>query len=1540
VLAKRLATVTTAYWQSHVRLANDKVARDLDSHLLALLQSDIKNERLSGIAAITALINSPNETNSARISRTTLALTILENDVVPKHADDIDTAEETAALVATFSRTRGVASSEVIDVMLSRAIRKLLQAPPGKCSRKSLGTVHSAILVKALAQKNSRLILDNVRLITAALCELTRDRIPAVRAAGVAALSAILEACADEVPNNPPWPTQPYLEIALSTIICELDAQLEPLVVPAFAGSSISSRCAHAIVGSLAIIRSLLANAATRLLLLAPPSPQNGNIDIYGTKFASCVSALMQAQSPTIHHAVADLLPALASADPVRFCSDGFLDKSYAFLASSAEDSSASLRERTYAVVSLGRIAENVGEDLFAGYLDRALRFSSSLLRKRAIFVESGVGSGADGRVCKQLRAPIFPPSVALDFVHTLAETSSVGNPCFVKHVRNGLLAMMLHTGCSRSLFSVLKRVAAVIPELEQQIQEGLLQNAAAVLKPYSVQHTANTPAELLFVVQTPENMTPGFASALDEACAERSESRIVLTATGCMCEDFEIMMHADDEICFPEDIGNTNDADTSDLGLDSRCSGSDDSCPRTDSTIIALNALTTYEFSVLPESRLVSFANDHIVGYFESVSVRVRRLAAQACAAVTLSPAEQCVRKHEQTSVAEHLRGEVFCILLHLTSIAAVDPSRCVRLTALKSLENPTFTSFLAQPEALSHLSACLHDEDFSVRTKAISLISSVKIKNGVTVRSSLHTLALDIMTILRCSTATFTKVRAQAARLMQIVTQDYIEIVDSCGEKIVAVLIACLEEQLEYLDEMDASVAIPILHAVADIAESVDVNLKPHANVIVPLLIDAVLDVDTSDAEFGVASLRALTRVVQNTEHVIKPYEFSPYLLPHILTLIRPGPDVALRLQAVILLGVIGAVNPDCKEFRYAALNSFAPMGSRSTRADALCTQDIEALVTDIWRHCGPGHDATYAFGGSACAEEVGIQGMTAATSFPHQQRRQHMQNTAVGHETRQYKKPQLFANGPEGVDFAWIHQELRCEVPVCAQPSLRMESLASCLGSSPAGSKRFFISAVLSALHKTTLSARCTQQQVDAVTGIVRLLQVIKGIEEYAYYLPTIVPPILWILRPMCQTGKTTPLSSNRGVILSCLTAIVDIVGDEYAPYVTSTVSLCHKYLTHVEAGYRHSAVRPIMNLLIMLRSVRGNDFRPYVAYMLDPSIRALIADRSERREATSAVLDAIRAFGFLLMQHASIVFPALTLVMEDISAPLHIRQQAIVTLTHAIHDMSPIGSRISSIIHPLVRVLAEADRFSDIGRDDMLQLGPYAAASLSELARITPQTFLVFVPTVAQALLRSGLSCTNGERMALEAQLGGANAEATAAILSLGAGVPCGTVVEPIFVTDFEGETDRILCQAPLRADDLRALRIHDPYTTDSTVLLAEFSVNLNSSAVQWTRWIDALSETLFWMSHAPEIRSVAFVCERHPELSRELFNVAFLSCWETLSDRDSQQTIADALHAILKAPHLPIYVGHIILDVLKFMKDAGRALPVPTELQKY
>ena len=1537
LLAKRLATVTSTYWQTHVRLANDKVSRNLDSHLLALLLSDIKNERLSGIAAFTALINSPNEMYSARISRAALAVNILENHVFPKHADDINTAEATAALVATFSRTRGVGSTGVIDAMLSRAIYKLLQAPPGKCSRNSLATLHSAVVLKALAPTNSRLILDNINLITAELCALTRDDIPAVQAAGVAALAAILEALAEEAPNNPAWPTLPYLEIAFSTITYELDAQLEPDVVPASAGSSIPSICVPAVVGSLALIRTLLANSAARLLILAPPSPQNGNIDIYGTKFAAWASTFMQAQSFAIRHAVAELLPALAAADPDRFCSGGLLEKSYAFLASRAEESSVSARERTDAVVALGRIAENVGKDMFSGYLDRALRLSSVLLRRRVFCGESGVHSGAGGRICKALDTTFVPPSIALDFVRILADVSGNGNPCFDRHVRNCLLTMMLHTGCSKSLFSVLKRVVAVIPDLEQQVQQGILQNAAAVLHPYGPQRTARLPGELLFVVQTSENTTPGFASALEEACVECSESRIILNTTGGMCEDLEIMMHTDDQICFPEDVGNTSDEDGSISGIDSRRPGSDDFCPRTDPTTIALNALKTCEFSALPESRLVSFVNEHILGYFESMSVLVRRLAAQACAAIILSPAGQCVTEHEQTGVAEHLRGEVFCILLHLTSLAAADPSRCVRFTALKSLEDPTFTPFLAQPEALRHLETCLHDEDFSVRAKAISLMSSAKIKNGVMVCAALQNLVLDIMTILRCSTTTFAKVRAQAARLMQLVTQGYIEIVESCGERIVAVLIACLEEQLEHLDEVDASVAVPILHAMADIAESVHVDLKPHANVVLPLLTDAVLEVDTSDAEFAVASLRALARVIQNTEHVIKPLDYSPHLLPHLLTLIRSDPDVTLRLQAVILLGVIGAVDPDCEEFRYAALDSFELIGCVSTRSAALCRRNIEALVKEGQRRSGPGHDATHAFSASTCAEEVGIQEMTAATCFQHQQRSHHMQNAALVHEAREYEKPSLFANGPDGVDFSWLRQELQREVPVWAQPVLRIESLASCLGRPPTGSKRFFISAVLGALHKTMLSVRCTQLHVDAVTAIVRLLQVIKGIGECAYYLPAIVPPILWMLRPMCQNGRTMPFSNNRGVILSCLTAVVDIAGDDYAPYVTSTVSLCHKYLTDVEAGYRHAVARPVMNLLIMLRSVRGNEFRPYVAYMLDPSIRVLVEDRSERREASSAVLDAIRAFGFLLQQHASIVVPALALVMEDSSAPFQIRRQAIVTLTHAIHEMCPIGARISSIVHPLVRVLAEADRFSGVEGDDTLRLGPYAAASLSKLARITPQAFLVFVPTIAQALLRSGLSRTNGERIILEAQLVGANAEATAAILSLDVGLLGVAVDKPSFVTDFEDESDRILCQAPLHPGDLRALRIRNPYTTDATVLLAELDADLNSSAGQWTRWIDSLSATLFWLSHAPEIRSVAFACERHPELSRDLFTIAFLSCWETVADRDSQQQIADALDAILAAPHLPIYVGHIILDVFKFMDDVGRALPVPTEL---
>jgi hypothetical protein len=69
------------------------------------------------------------------------------------------------------------------------------------------------MLVTALAPTNQILILPQVGLITAALCDIARVANRAVRDTGVAGLHAILSVCANErLPNGVPLSAPTYLD--------------------------------------------------------------------------------------------------------------------------------------------------------------------------------------------------------------------------------------------------------------------------------------------------------------------------------------------------------------------------------------------------------------------------------------------------------------------------------------------------------------------------------------------------------------------------------------------------------------------------------------------------------------------------------------------------------------------------------------------------------------------------------------------------------------------------------------------------------------------------------------------------------------------------------------------------------------------------------------------------------------------------------------------------------------------------------------------------------------------------------------------------------------------------------------------------------------------------------------------------------------------------------------------------------------------------------------------------------------------------------
>lgn len=100
----------------------------------------------------------------------------------------------------------------------------------------------------------------------------------------------------------------------------------------------------------------------------------------------------------------------------------------------------------------------------------------------------------------------------------------------------------------------------------------------------------------------------------------------------------------------------------------------------------------------------------------------------------------------------------------------------------------------------------------------------------------------------------------------------------------------------------------------------------------------------------------------------------------------------------------------------------------------------------------------------------------------------------------------------------------------------------------------------------------------------------------------------------------------------------------------------------------------------------------------------------------------------------------------------------------------------------------------------------------------------------------------------------------------------------------------------------------------------------------STKEDWMEWIRRLSVELLKQSPSHALRACVFLASVYTPLARELFNAAFVSCWNELYDQYKDELIM-SLEVALKAPNIPPEIIQILLHLAEFMEHDNRMLPI-------
>ncbi|CAN8069739.1 unnamed protein product [Agarophyton chilense] len=1532
----------------------------LNRRLQALLSSERQLDRLAAIAAVTALLKTKSEDIQDRAQRAGNAVRMLFRT----RNTDIATAKAAATLVGALADLNNALATRAVDYALTNAINVIgnrHNEEPSPAS--SSDRARSALVITQLADtsKSSHIVFrfqENLRI---QLWHVVFDPALSVREQGVQALQAVLNNVLDMADT-------PLAKKAMNDVIERVRLSLLSNVEDARLPKRKQQRLDAIVHGALLMTSSLLRSKQSRVYLLSLSRDMCSLV----IRYQKCTNAM-------IRETVADILPLLVQLDSSIFKGD-FLRELHKSAMALIRNTSFPSQERGRCLVSLAAITEEIsGQDL------------SPLLRDMLDTCREALVFHVNGKIDKCL-----PKETVLKAIGHMARGSR-GNSVFAHFIEDGIIPLIMSTDFTGCLVRTMDDVGRAVPSMAHIVRENLVSLIAVTLKcrmpggqespeqwnekTRDRQQPLRKGGSVQFVRNTSLTNFGGFrVGGADKLLSNQEHVKVdkaldyfkqfPLTPELHRTES-DLELDTDANIIGIDGLldrpsGSQASSSAPELSVQSLPELSNAASDRENSPCVALKAIVTYSFTGMCTSDLTAFTNEFIVGFLQSNSVKVRALAVAATAKMLETTVSAYLSAERNRERSIRLTPEVHSIFSQLLSLAVADPSKDVRFIALRSLGKKCFLSYLLQFEMLDTLFTSFHDESAALRRAALSLASRLCHRHPAQVIPALRRHLFYLLTVLRLSGTHFARNRRDATILIYTLTLHAKNLVEPYTRSVMNTLLYCLREAKK---RNDYPVIMPIFLTIAEMGGTMSrFNLSPYREELVPLIVSTILQFQSCEAAMRKAALRALTGLIQNTGFVIKPYDTHPGLLPGLVQLLTVETDQSVRLEAEILIGSLGAVNPENHKYanlpRFLERRQYAQARNMSSSSqDRGTLRNYASFVSGI--QVGPAstcHLASSKLGavtGSIqsgfTGKKEGVQGKDASISrrnYGDGNADQKGSQNAILNPTARSQDIEpaiaLFAYGGEhfesmiGCRSMWDTDELE-------NMSL-VEELDHPFTNSP----NYFPSVALDQLNLIISNPRQRSHHKEAVKAIVNIVR--SSGSKCAHFLPAVVPRILWLLgrcaRPESTSWVTFTELENQ--IMIRLQELISIAGFDYMPYVCDTVLLVWKFLKHL--GNMPLCVINVCNLLSKLRIAIGDHFAPIIPTVLPYLLACLLQDRSGNGAMATAVLKTLETFSPLFGVHETIVLECLTKLILAKKLVVR-REEALLTLISLLQDMSDIEV-LPSVIQPLIQVLVRSnDRAvrSEYDCEGIMQsssidnlkeatkngeLVVCAATALLEIGSRSTYAFDVYVPIMIRALKISNLKQkSKGVYDALQVMLTQRKSRTRGRVVFVtprkSRSLRSQHSIADMNSFSYDGHS---LALGKRQVSDISHVSNTSRNPTSrkhnlmEAVLLQKWEVQRGFGEEDWIRWYANLGAAMLEQSGSPAFRACVRISESYPQFTKLLFNAAFLSCWKHPLSPESKVKLVHNLELAISSDTIPLNILQPLLNLYEFMDHDEKPLP--------
>ncbi|RWS10462.1 hypothetical protein B4U79_12736 [Dinothrombium tinctorium] len=388
----------------------------------------------------------------------------------------------------------------------------------------------------------------------------------------------------------------------------------------------------------------------------------------------------------------------------------------------------------------------------------------------------------------------------------------------------------------------------------------------------------------------------------------------------------------------------------------------------------------------------------------------------------------------------------------------------------------------------------------------------------------------------------------------------------------------------------------------------------------------------------------------------------------------------------------------------------------------------------------------------------------------------------------------------------------------------------------------------------------------------------------------YIQQVLPAFINVIR------SSDP--SFREFLFQQLGSLISIVKQHIRNFLDDIFTLIKDFWT-VNSPLQPTLIHLVEQIVVAL----GSEFKIYLPQLIPHVLRVFAHDDSRDRIVTEKLLTALQEFGSNLDDYLHLILPPIVKMFDARDVPTKVRETALKTID-ILSDHLEITDFASRIIHPLVRVL-----------DSTPELRDTAMNTLCALVVQLGKKYSIFIPMTHKILTKHHISHSRYDAFVTHIMKG---------------------------TTIAGDEGDLMMFNRRTKT------RQHNPIIsnielTSSKQKLASNTMDLKRylgsnrrvSKDDWLEWLKLLCINLLKESPSLALRSCYPLAQTYSQLSRDLFNAAFLAFWSEQNPQQQQEFVKN-LQLALNAQDIP-EITQTLLNLAEFMEHCDKG-PLPLNPQ--